>query len=297
MKKLSFVIILLLLLSGCMGRITQLEKSGLNIDTDSNDAVDTVYGGTNIDGSSESGFPRYDSGVVTVPEYLYENFTAFSDNDTTPDVSAHMNFRCSYSSSTTITDFDGTGLDDGRFLYVYFDEDMAGDVTIDLTSSGIEAGNRARDLPVKAGELHIFQYSTDDNQWHMLTAPDDNLKHLPIAFDPDAVCDGDVDRLFLMTVNNTNGVKITEWSLSCQADPDPELDIDLKRADAYIGVGNSAVMDVCDTTTGTSSETTEANINGDAAVADTKVIYLEFGTAYTDTGNQCIFEMWYEEVR
>jgi hypothetical protein len=116
-----------------------------------------------------------------------------------------------------------------------------------------------------------------------------------ISFDPDAVCDGDVDRLFLFTVGDDapHGIIIDEWKVSFQADPTTEADLDLKRADAFIGVANAAVIDVLDTTAGVASEDTDANINAGAAVANGKVIYLEFGTAYTATGQQIIFEMWY----
>jgi len=122
-------------------------------------------------------------------------------------------------------------------------------------------------------------------------------QYLAWSFDPKAVCDGAVDRLFLMSTDGphaTKGIKVVKWKLSCEADPTTELDIDLKRADAFIGVANSAVMDVLDTTAGASSEATAANINADAVVATAKVLYLEFGTAYSETTHQCIFEMWWE---
>jgi hypothetical protein len=121
------------------------------------------------------------------------------------------------------------------------------------------------------------------------------LYHKTWSFDPDAVCDGAVDRLFLMTVGDEapNGIIIDEWKVSFEADPTTEADLDLKYADAFIGVANATVIDVLDTTTGTSSEDTDANINSGAAVANGKVMYLEFGTAYTETTHQIIFEMWY----
>lgn len=123
----------------------------------------------------------------------------------------------------------------------------------------------------------------------------DANKYSSWTFDPKAVCDGDVDRLFLMSAHGGNGIKIKAWKISFQADPTTELDLDLKRADAWIGVANAAVMDVLDTTSGVASESNEANINSDTVVAEGKVIYLEFGTAYTATGQQVIFEMWYKE--
>lgn len=122
------------------------------------------------------------------------------------------------------------------------------------------------------------------------------IQHREFSFDPKAVCDGAVDRLFLFKIGAwaPKGITITGWRASFEADPTTEVDLDLKRADAFIGVANSAVMDVLDTTAGASSETSAANINGGAVVANGKVIYLEFGTAYTETTHQIIFEIEYE---
>lgn len=122
------------------------------------------------------------------------------------------------------------------------------------------------------------------------------VQHREFTFDPATVCAGAVDRLFLFTVGNwaPKGITITGWRVSFEADPTTEIDCDLKRADAFIGVANSAVMDVLDTTTGAASESTAANINGGAVVATGKVIYLEFGTAYTEANHQIIFEIEYE---
>jgi hypothetical protein len=58
-------------------------------------------------------------------------------------------------------------------------------------------------------------------------------------------------------------------------------------------VANSAVVDALDTTNGAATEDTDANINSGAAVATGKVLYLEFGTAYTETTHQVIFQIWY----
>lgn len=120
------------------------------------------------------------------------------------------------------------------------------------------------------------------------------LLHYTWAFNPKAVCDGTIDRLFLMTVGPAmpSGFIVYRWNLSFDADPVTEAVLNLKRADAYIGVANAAIMDVLDTTAGVSSETTAANINGGAAVANGKVIYLEFGVAYTTDLLQCVFELW-----
>jgi hypothetical protein len=121
------------------------------------------------------------------------------------------------------------------------------------------------------------------------------LRHEKITFDPDVVCDGDVDRLFIMTVGDDapNGITLTEWKLSFEADPTTEFgasEVHLKYADAFIGVANAAEMDDLATTAGVAS----ADTGFDAStVANSKVIYLQWDTAYTETGHQVIFEMWY----
>lgn len=152
-----------------------------------------------------------------------------------------------------------------------------------------------------AGDMHL---NTTDEQLSFHSAADGEIsgevalpliQHRAWSFDPDAVCDGAVDRLFLMTVGDQapEGIKIVEWKVSFEADPTTEADLDLKYADAFIGVANSAVIDVLDTTAGVSSEDTNANINSGNAIANGKVLYLEFGTAYTESNHQIIFEMWF----
>lgn len=124
------------------------------------------------------------------------------------------------------------------------------------------------------------------------------LEHFSVTFDPDAVCDGDIDRLFLMTVGDDapEGITIVEWSLSFSQDPGTEFGAGetlFKRATAMIGVGSTATIDDLATSSGVSSEDTNSNINGDAVVANGQVLYIDFPTAYTATGEQCMFEFWY----
>lgn len=148
----------------------------------------------------------------------------------------------------------------------------AGDINVDTTNKQIGIHNGTREVAIGL------------------------VQHREFSFDPKAVCDGAVDRLFLFKVGAwaPKGITITGWRLSFEADPTTEIDLDLKRADAFIGVANAAVMDVLDTTAGASSETDAANINAGAVVANGKVVYLEFGTAYSETTHQCIFEIEYE---
>ena len=179
-----------------------------------------------------------------------------------------------------------------------------------VTFSSIDMGSGTFDLPSQAssdltladlGKIGIDD--TDDSiAWHDGANGEiagevqlSGIIHKAWSFDPKAVCDGAVDRLFLFTVGDEapNGIIIDEWKVSFEANPTTEADLDLKYADAFIGVANAAVIDVLDTTNGASSEDTDANINGGVAVANTKSVYLEFGTAYTETTHQIIFELWY----
>jgi hypothetical protein len=121
------------------------------------------------------------------------------------------------------------------------------------------------------------------------------VRHHSVTFDPKAVCDGTFDGLALLTVGAQypRGIVVTSWTVKfIDGDPTTELDMDLMRADSHPTRANSAVMDVLDTTAGASSESTPGNINGGAAVANGKVIYLAFGTAYTEANHQVQVELW-----
>jgi len=117
------------------------------------------------------------------------------------------------------------------------------------------------------------------------------------SFDPDGICDLTTDRLFLMKVDHPHGITIIEWEVSFDVDPTTEWGAGetlLKRADAFIGVGSSATIDDLATTSGVSSESTLANINSGAAIADGKVVYIDFPTAYTEALHQVYFRMKYK---
>jgi len=66
---------------------------------------------------------------------------------------------------------------------------------------------------------------------------------------------------------------ITSIKVTCDADPDTELELDLKWADAFIGLANAAIIDQIDTTSGTTSITEGFE---DADIESGKCIYLEF---------------------
>lgn len=120
------------------------------------------------------------------------------------------------------------------------------------------------------------------------------LTPISVICDPGAWYDSNTT-IFLFKVGDEapNGIKIQKWRVSCNVDPDVEMDLDLKRATAWIGLGGAAVMDILDTTNGVSSESTAANINGGAVVANGQAVYLSFGADPEGTGTQLIFEMEY----
>jgi hypothetical protein len=177
------------------------------------------------------------------------------------------------------------------------------DGTLETTGTAmIEIPNSTSDMALTATKNLSLNYTDDQINLHMGSTGEAQgevavsvLQHIKMSFDPKAVCDGAVDRLFIMTVGDDakEGIHITEWKVSFEADPTTEADFDLKYADAFIGVANATVIDALDTTTGASTEDTDANINSGNAIANGKVLYLEFGTAYTETTHQVIFEMWY----
>jgi hypothetical protein len=116
------------------------------------------------------------------------------------------------------------------------------------------------------------------------------------SFDPKAICDGTFDGLALFTVGDEapNGIIIDQWKLVfVDADPTTEVDLDLRYADSHPTRANSVVIDVLDTTAGVSGEDTDSNINSGLYIPFGKVVYLQFGTAYTEENHQISFELWY----
>ncbi len=252
------------------------------------------WDGTGGDTLQDSGVLIADNGVVTVPGAqviaagaMTSHAIDVTKGDQTDSITANTTLTLSATpAAQTVFGFRLTA-------------DSSGPYTITLPAgtwySEATGGNRTT-FTIGASQTVFIQVKYDGSRYLLFGDPVEVVQHFAIAFDPKAVCDGAVDRLFLMTVSALafpHGIQIQRWSLSFEADPTTEADIDLKRADAFIGVANAAVMDVADTTAGVSSETTPGNINSGATIATTKVIYLEFGTAYSEANHQCIFEMDY----
>ena len=125
------------------------------------------------------------------------------------------------------------------------------------------------------------------------TVPYTGTQYKTWVFDPAAICNGTFDGLALITANGATTVE--GWKITfIDADPTTEItNIALKRADSHPARSNNASMDTLTTVNGVASELTEANINSGTAVADGKVIYLEFATPYTETGHQVKLELWF----
>jgi hypothetical protein len=118
-----------------------------------------------------------------------------------------------------------------------------------------------------------------------------------ITIDPGAHYDVDTE-VFITSIGDEapNGIVIDEWSASCNVDPDVEIDADFRRATAFIGFGSAADIDEIDTSAGVSTEDTDANINGDAVVANGQELYLGFDADPEGTCVQFTFCYWWHPV-
>lgn len=173
---------------------------------------------------------------------------------------------------------------------------------LNMTSGTMRLPNTSSDESLSnSGGVNL---NTTDEQLTVHSAADGEIsgevsvsliKTFAITFDPDAICDGAVDSLFLMWLGDEapEGIIIDEWKISFEANPTTEIDADLCYADAMIGKANEVIVDAVDTTDGTATEDTDANINSGNAVPNGKVLYLDINTAYTESGHQVLFQMWY----
>ena len=197
----------------------------------------------------------------------------------------------------TMYQYDGTSLVKGKNIMGVLslsDINMAGG-TIELPNGNADVALAT------AGQIHL---NTTDEQLSFHSAADGEISgevaitSIPIkpnSFDPKAVCDGAVDTLFIAKIGDDapEGIIIDEWWISFTQDPTTELDADLCYADNYTARANEVVIDALDTTSGTATEDTDANINSGNAIPNGKVVYIKINTAYTATGEQVAFQYWY----
>jgi hypothetical protein len=91
--------------------------------------------------------------------------------------------------------------------------------------------------------------------------------------------------------NLSYAITIVEVTVTCNADPDTELDWDLKFADALIGLANATLVVACDTTSGTADVDSGFN---DATVPAGKTLYMEFGAQPDENITQALVKIKYE---
>jgi len=108
-------------------------------------------------------------------------------------------------------------------------------------------------------------------------------------FNPNSLYDTDTQ--FCFEPNLPAAITITEVTVSCNADPATELDIDLKFADAFIGLANATLIEPIDTTSGTTDIDSDFD---DATVAAGKCLYVEFGADPDSNITQAIVKIRYD---
>lgn len=84
-------------------------------------------------------------------------------------------------------------------------------------------------------------------------------------------------------------ITITGMKITCNADPTTELDGDLKRADAFIGLTNAATLGAFDTTSGKYSSTSLSY-----SVASGKCLYLSFNAVPETALKSIAFDIIYD---
>ncbi len=101
----------------------------------------------------------------------------------------------------------------------------------------------------------------------------------------------DTDTQICIEPNLPANITITEVTVTCDADPATELDWDLKWADAFIGLGNAALIEPIDTTNGTTDIDSGFD---DATVVAGKCLYIEFGADPDSNIKQAMVKIRYD---
>jgi len=108
-------------------------------------------------------------------------------------------------------------------------------------------------------------------------------------FNPNSIYDKDTQVCF--EPNLPAAITITEVTISCDADPTTELDIDLKWADVFIGLVGATLIEPIDTTNGTTDIDSGFD---DATVAAGKCLYVEFAADPDSNITQAIVKIRYD---
>ncbi len=115
--------------------------------------------------TTDGGVSTVEFSVPLVSESFLDIGTreTFTDSDATPDVSTGS-FFITNTTTFTITDFDGTGIDAGQIITV----ESNGAITYDCTASGFQCGST--DIVTAAGDLTSWLY--DGTDWHLIAFTD-----------------------------------------------------------------------------------------------------------------------------
>jgi hypothetical protein len=98
-----------------------------------------------------------------------------------------------------------------------------------------------------------------------------------------------VDHEVVLWSKTDAAITVINVEVSCDADPTTELDLDLKWADAFIGMAGATLINALDTTAGVLSDSTITA----GAVASGKAIYLSFGAAPDEATTQFSVDVTY----
>ena len=100
-----------------------------------------------------------DSDVKMDGRLILNAARTFTDSDTTPNVGKYTNWETG-TTTATITDFDGTDIEEGQVLVVI----SKGAITYDVTTSGIKGGTT--DIVTAAADVTLFMY--DGADWYVI---------------------------------------------------------------------------------------------------------------------------------
>lgn len=178
-----------------------------------------------------------------------------------------------------------------------------------ITGAWDFGGATSLEMPNTAGDLTLDaagEFGTDstDEQFCFHDGTREvcvsSIQMWQMSFDPGNMYDSDAE-LWLVDLHADtypNGIVLWRWSVRCNvADPDVEMDMDLMYCDdpgsgAFPGA-NPTLIDVMDTTTGNSSESTNTNMAGNGVVATGKTIYLLWGADPEGTCTQLHVRLHY----
>ncbi len=149
-----------------------------------------------------------------------------------------------------------------------------------------------------AYDSSLIRYDYDGSAEIADIVPTNQIKHLSWSVDPGSWYDSDAE-IFLLEIGDDapNGIIIDEWKTSCQINnPSPEVSATLHYADAWISLASAVTIDTLTTSSGISSEDTDANINGGAPIPNGKVMYILFTSDPEGTATQWHGDIWYHII-